>query len=81
MKLWITTTYLEMTDRLQFQPVAAPGQQELQLRVWVHTNTLDHPRALRNYQARGFRIFRREDEVVELPDEALQPWPGANVKD
>ena len=50
-------------------------------RVWVHTNTRDHPRALLNYQARGFRIFRREDEVVELPDEALQPWPGANVKD
>jgi GNAT superfamily N-acetyltransferase len=27
-------------------------------RVWVHTCTLDHPAALRNYQARGFRIYK-----------------------
>ncbi len=30
-------------------------------RVWVHTCTLDHPNALRNYQARGLRIFRTEE--------------------
>jgi GNAT superfamily N-acetyltransferase len=29
-------------------------------RVWVHTYTLDHPNALSNYQARGFRIFKQE---------------------
>ena len=29
-------------------------------RVWVHTCTLDHPHALRNYTARGFRQFREE---------------------
>ncbi|MDX1415122.1 MAG: GNAT family N-acetyltransferase [Candidatus Promineifilaceae bacterium] len=29
-------------------------------RVWVHTCTLDHPRALQNYQARGMEIFRLE---------------------
>jgi len=29
-------------------------------RVWLHTCTLDSPRALPNYQARGMRIFKRE---------------------
>jgi GNAT superfamily N-acetyltransferase len=29
-------------------------------RVWVHTSTKDHPHALANYQARGFRVFRTE---------------------
>jgi GNAT superfamily N-acetyltransferase len=48
-------------------------------RVWVHTCTLDHPQALSNYQARGFRIFRVEERQEELPDEPLQPWPGANL--
>ena len=50
-------------------------------RVWLHTSTLDHPRALANYQARGFRIFRTEDKEVELPEDAHQPWPGANIND
>lgn len=27
-------------------------------RVWVHTCSLDHPRALQNYQARGLQIFQ-----------------------
>jgi GNAT superfamily N-acetyltransferase len=30
-------------------------------RVWVHTCTLDHPHALGNYLARGFRVFRVEN--------------------
>ena len=29
-------------------------------RVWVHTCSLDHPAALANYLARGFRQFREE---------------------
>ncbi len=29
-------------------------------RVWVHTCTLDHPHALDNYKARGFKVFRQE---------------------
>ena len=29
-------------------------------RVWVHTCTKDHPAALSNYQARGFRVFKEE---------------------
>jgi ribosomal protein S18 acetylase RimI-like enzyme len=29
-------------------------------RVWLHTCSRDHPHALPNYQARGFRVFRTE---------------------
>jgi GNAT superfamily N-acetyltransferase len=29
-------------------------------RVWVHTCNRDHPHALRNYQARGFKIYKIE---------------------
>lgn len=31
-------------------------------RVWVHTCTSDHPRALANYQARGLAIYKVEAE-------------------
>lgn len=48
-------------------------------RVWVHTCTLDHPKALQNYQARGFKIFRVEDRIEELPDGPMEPWPGAKM--
>jgi GNAT superfamily N-acetyltransferase len=29
-------------------------------RVWLHTCTHDHPHALQNYVARGFRVFKTE---------------------
>ena len=29
-------------------------------RIWLHTNTLDHPAALPNYLKRGFRAFHSE---------------------
>ena len=29
-------------------------------RVWVHTCSLDHPAALANYQARGFKVYKKE---------------------
>ncbi len=35
-------------------------------RVWLHTCTLDHPRALANYQARGFRLFKQETKPSDL---------------
>jgi GNAT superfamily N-acetyltransferase len=35
-------------------------------RVWVHTNTLDHPAALPNYLKRGFRVFKSEDYLVDV---------------
>lgn len=34
-------------------------------RVWVHTCTLDHPAALPNYLARGFRVVREERYAVQ----------------
>lgn len=36
----------------------APGHPRTR-RVWLHTSSLDHPHALRNYERRGFRVFRR----------------------
>ena len=46
-------------------------------RVWVHTCTLDHPRALENYKARGFRLFKTEEAEQLVPDKPPGPWPGA----
>lgn len=46
-------------------------------RVWLHTCTLDHPAALPNYQARGFRVFDVVETLDELPDDPTDPWPGA----
>lgn len=46
-------------------------------RVWVHTCTLDHPAALANYTARGFRVFKEEDTPFSLPMEPPGPWPGS----
>ncbi len=31
-------------------------------RVWLHTCSLDHPNALRNYQSRGLKVFKTEGE-------------------
>jgi GNAT superfamily N-acetyltransferase len=31
-------------------------------RVWVHTCTLDHPAALKNYEARGMSVYDRQTE-------------------
>ena len=30
-------------------------------RVWLHTCTLDHPNALKNYLARGMTVFKKEN--------------------
>ena len=35
-------------------------------RVWLHTCTLDHPAALANYLARGFKVTRTERYTVDL---------------
>jgi prephenate dehydrogenase len=35
-------------------------------RVWLHTCTLDHPRALANYTAAGFRVVREEAYTARL---------------
>ncbi|MFI6485838.1 GNAT family N-acetyltransferase [Nonomuraea sp. NPDC050663] len=48
-------------------------------RVWLHTCTLDGPVALRNYLARGYRVF--DERLNEPGDEDTGstpgPWPGA----
>jgi len=36
-------------------------------RLWVHTCTLDHPKALAFYQRAGFRAYRRQVEVSDDP--------------
>ena len=46
-------------------------------RVTLNTCSLDHPKALANYQARGFRIYREVTESRSLPDRSPGPWPGA----
>jgi hypothetical protein len=38
-------------------------------RVWLHTCTLDSPRALPNYKARGFEECHRETVLVRLNTE------------
>lgn len=39
-------------------------------RVWVHTSSLDHPRALRLYQRMGFIAYRQEVKVIDDPRES-----------
>jgi GNAT superfamily N-acetyltransferase len=54
-------------------------------RLWVHTCTLDHPRALRLYQRGGFVPYKQETKVIDDPrDLGLIPAtvplpPGARV--
>lgn len=36
-------------------------------RLWVHTNTLDHPKALPLYQRCGFRPYRQEHRLFDDP--------------
>lgn len=33
-------------------------------RVWVHTCSLDHPAALKNYERRGFKLYKTEEEAI-----------------
>ena len=44
-------------------------------RVWVHTCTLDHPAALRNYVARGMRVYasstERRAEITERTEAVI----------
>lgn len=48
-------------------------------RVWVHTCSLDHPMALKNYQARGFTVFREETVLKPVAAAAPGPWVGAHA--
>jgi GNAT superfamily N-acetyltransferase len=44
-------------------------------RVWVHTCSLDHPSALQNYLARGFRQFKKKQGHKSLPQPPQRDWP------
>jgi GNAT superfamily N-acetyltransferase len=46
-------------------------------RVWVHTCSLDGPAALRTYQGRGLEVYDERTHAQVVPDEPLEPWPGA----
>ena len=35
-------------------------------RVWLHTCSFDHPSALANYQARGFKLYKEEKSLKDL---------------
>jgi ribosomal protein S18 acetylase RimI-like enzyme len=47
-------------------------------RVHLNTCSLDHPAALKNYQARGFKIYKTEIKHEELAECPPGPWPGAH---
>jgi GNAT superfamily N-acetyltransferase len=47
-------------------------------RIWAHTCSLDHPHALPNYLARGFREYDRISKPQIVSDAPPGPWPGAN---
>lgn len=46
-------------------------------RVWLHTCKLDHPGALHNYQARGFKVYDQGTYTQELPEGPVGPWPNS----
>lgn len=46
-------------------------------RVWVHTCSLDGPRALANYEARGLRVVSTALEHRDTSVPPSGPWPGA----
>lgn len=46
-------------------------------RVHLSTCELDGPAARRTYERAGFRVYGERRERPVLPDEPLQPWPGA----
>ncbi|GAA2580111.1 GNAT family N-acetyltransferase [Actinomadura fulvescens] len=46
-------------------------------RVWLHTCSNDGPHALRNYQARGFRVFDVRSATEVRDHTPPGPWPGA----
>jgi RimJ/RimL family protein N-acetyltransferase len=51
-----------LTLALQQAWATEPLEAEAVRRVWLHTNSNDHPSALLNYQRRGLRVYRTEVE-------------------
>jgi len=44
-------------------------------RVWLATNSFDHPRALATYQAGGLQVVRRETRIERMPETMPDIWP------
>ena len=47
-------------------------------RVWLHTCSEDHPHALPNYRARGFRPFKEQEEYEDVHTD-VELWPRAQA--
>jgi hypothetical protein len=45
-------------------------------RVWLHTCSLGHPRAMQHYQSHGFELYKTEEAIEQLPEAPLEVWPG-----
>ncbi len=43
-------------------------------RVWLHTCSLDHKFALKNYLARGFSSYKQETAIEQIPAEGDPIW-------
>ena len=43
-------------------------------RVWLHTCSLDSPLGLKNYLARGFRIYKTERVIERQRSAPREPW-------
>jgi hypothetical protein len=61
-----TTTYLEMTSAQDLRPAV----QAIDLPLTVVP-------ARKNYEQRGFRVFKQDGAIESLPSLPLEPWPGA----
>ncbi len=48
-------------------------------RIWLSTCSMDHPRALPNYEAAGFTIFKTREGIASLPDHANTLWPESQT--
>ena len=46
-------------------------------RMWLHTCALDHPGAIYNYQARGFKIYDSGTYKQDIPEHPTGPWPDS----
>jgi GNAT superfamily N-acetyltransferase len=56
--------FLAGATRLAWEPTCSVSTR----RVWVQTSSRDHPHARRNYERRGFRMFRTERRSVQARD-------------
>ena len=70
-EVWVVTA--DGVPAGYFELARAWGWRGTTTRVWLHTCSLDHPRALPNYLAAGFRVVREEPYLARLDPTAGQP--------